>query len=42
LPRQNLEAQLAASAVALGALKHQAQHLKWLRQLLENRALLLL
>ena len=28
LQRQNLEAQLAASAAALGALKHKAQHLE--------------
>ena len=35
LQRQNLEAQLAASAAALGALKHKAQHLEMDRKTLE-------
>lgn len=35
LQRQNLEAQLAASAAALGAVKHKAQHLEMDRKTLE-------
>ena len=35
LQRQNLEAQLAANAAALGALKHKAQHLEMDRKTLE-------
>ena len=35
LQRQNLEAQLAASVAALGALKHKAQHLEMDRKTLE-------